>query len=116
VVRALGLTDTAVALTLLALATTAELFALAWAALRRGVSEIAVGGVVGSVAYNATATLEVAALIRPLAVTGLLAPAIAAAVLPVALLAAAPRGQLGRTAGAVLVVAYAVWVTVVLRR
>lgn len=108
VVRALGLTDTAVGLTLLALATTAELFALAWAAMRRGVSEIAVGGVIGSVAYNATATLGVAALIRPLTVTGLLAPAIAAAVLPVALLAAAPRGRLGRTAGAVLVVAYAV--------
>src|SRR6266498_2935294 len=34
VVRALGLTDSAVGLTLLALATTAELFALAWAAMR----------------------------------------------------------------------------------
>jgi cation:H+ antiporter len=116
VVRALGLTDSAVGLTLLALATTAELFALAWAAMRRGVSEIAVAGVIGSVAYNATATLGVAALIRPLTVTGLLAPVIAAALLPLALLAAAPRGRLGRTAGAVLVVAYAVWATVVLRR
>ncbi len=46
-VRALSLTDSAVGLTLLALATTAELFALAWAAMRRGVSEIAVAGVVG---------------------------------------------------------------------
>jgi cation:H+ antiporter len=114
-VRALGLTDSAIGLTLLALATTAELFALAWAAMRRGVSEIAVAGVIGSVAYNATATLGVAALIRPLTVNGILAPAIAAALLPLALLGAAPRGRLGRAAGAVLVVAYAIWVTVVLR-
>jgi cation:H+ antiporter len=87
VVRALDLTDSAIGLTLLALATTAELFALG-----------------------------VAALIRPLTVNGILAPAIAAAVLPLALLAAAPRGRLGRVAGAVLVIAYAVWVTAVLRR
>jgi Ca2+/Na+ antiporter len=90
VVRAFGLTDSAIGLTLLVLATTAELFALAWAAMRRGVSEIAVAGVIGSVAYNATATLGVAALVRPLAVTGILGPAIAAAILPVALLLVTP--------------------------
>src|SRR6266851_4089774 len=115
VVRALSLTDSAVGLTLLALATTAELFALAWAAMRRGVSEIAVAGVVGSVAYNATATLGVAALVRPLTVGGLLWPAVTAAALPVVLLAAALRGRLNRWAGALLVAAYAGWVTVVLR-
>jgi len=116
VVRALRLTDSAVGLTLLALATTAELFALAWAATRRGVSEIAVAGVVGSVAYNATASLGVAALVRPLAVGGLLAPAIAAAVLPVALLAITPGGRLSRPAGVVLVIGYGAWVTAVLAR
>src|SRR6516165_481386 len=100
VVRAAGLSDSAVGLTLLALATTAELFALAWAAMRRGVSEIAVAGVIGSVAYNATASLGVAALVRPLAVTGILAPSIGAAILPLALLALAPRAQLTRAAGA----------------
>jgi cation:H+ antiporter len=114
VVRALGRTDSAVGLTLLALATTAELFALAWAAMRRGISEIAVAGVIGSVAYNATASLGVAALTRPLAVSGILAPAIAAAILPGALLAVTPRGQLTRLAGAVLVIGYAVWVSAVL--
>ena len=97
-----------------ALATTAELFALAWAAMRRGVSEIAVAGVIGSVAYNATATLGVAALIRPLAVTGILVPAIAASVLPVVLLLVTPGGSLNRQAGAVLVLGYSVWVTAVL--
>ena len=116
VVRAAGLSDSAVGLTLLALATTAELFALAWAAMRRGVSEIAVAGVIGSVAYNATATLGVAALVRPLAVTGILVPAITAAILPVAVLALTPRRQLTRPLGAVLVIGYAVWVTAVLTR
>lgn len=116
VVAALSLTDSAVGLTLLALATTAELFALAWAAMRRGVSEIAVAGVVGSVAYNATASLGVAALVRPLAVGGILAPAIAAAALPAALLAVTPGGRLNRQAGAVLVIGYGAWVTAVLIR
>ena len=116
VVAALSLTDSAVGLTLLALATTAELFALAWAAMRRGVSEIAVAGVAGSVAYNATASLGVAALVRPLAVGGILAPAIAAAALPLALLVITPGGRLTRQAGAVLMVGYAAWVAAVLVR
>jgi cation:H+ antiporter len=115
VVRALALSDSAVGLTLLALATTAELFALAWAAMRRGIAEIAVAGVIGSVAYNATATLGAAALVRPLTVGGLLWPAVTAAALPLVLLAAALRGRLNRWAGALLVAAYAGWVTVVLR-
>ncbi len=114
VVRALNLTDSAVGLTLLALATTAELFALAWAAMRRGVSEIAVAGVVGSVAYNATASLGVAALVRPLAVSGILAPAVAAAALPAVLLVITPGGRLNRPTGAVLVAGYGAWVAAVL--
>jgi cation:H+ antiporter len=116
VVRALGLTDSAIGLTLLALATTAELFALAWAAMRRGISEIAVAGVIGSVAYNATATLGVAALIRPLTVNGILMPAIAAAILPVALLFVTREERLNRQTGAVLVLGYGAWVTAVLAR
>ena len=114
VVAALGLADSAVGLTLLALATTAELFALAWAAMRRGVSEIAVAGVIGSVAYNATASLGAAALVRPLAVTSIQVPAILAAVLPVALLVVTPGGRLNRPTGVVLVLGYAAWVTAVL--
>jgi cation:H+ antiporter len=116
VVRAAGLSDSAVGLTLLGLATTAELFALAWAAMRRGVSEIAVAGVIGSVAYNATATLGVAALVRPLDVSGILVPAIAAAILPIALLTVTPRRQLTRPVGVVLVIGYAAWVAAVLAR
>lgn len=115
VVAALGQTDTAVGLTVLALATTAELFALVWAAGRRGASEIAVAGVVGSAAYNATATLGAAALARPLAVTGLVLPAAVGAALPVAVVALAwRRGHLGRPAGALLVAGYLGFVLLVL--
>jgi cation:H+ antiporter len=116
VVAALRLTDSAVGLTLLALATTAELLALAWAAMRRDVSEIAVAGVVGSVAYNATASLGVAALVRPLATGGILAPAIGAAALPAVLLAVTPGGRLNRPVGVLLLIGYAAWVTAVLIR
>ncbi len=67
VVTAWGRTDEAVGLVVLALATTAELFALVLAAARRGVEEVAVAAVVGSAAYNATATLGGAALVVPAA-------------------------------------------------
>jgi len=116
VVVALGQTDTAIGLTLLALATTAELFALVWSAARRGVSEIAVSGVVGSAAYNATATLGAAALARPLSVSGLTVPAAVAAGLPLAVVALAWRGQrLGRLAGALLCAGYAAFVVITFR-
>jgi len=116
VVETLGRTDTAVGLTVLALATTAELFALVLAAMRHDVPEVAVAGVVGSAAYNATATLGAAALARPLAVEdGTLGPAALAAVLPLVVVAMAGRaGRLGRPAGALLLTGYAAYVVLVL--
>jgi cation:H+ antiporter len=102
IVQSFGVSDSAVGLTLVALATTAELFALAWAALRRGVAEIAVAGVVGSAAYNATATLGVAALVRPLSTAGVIGPAWLAAGLPLVVVAAGGRRQrLGASPGSV---------------
>lgn len=115
VVDVLGASDNAVGLTFLALATTAELFALVWAAARRGATEIAVAGVVGSAAYNATATLGAAALVRPLAAGGLLAPAVLAAALPLVVVGLAPRGRLGRPAGLALLAAYAAYAVLVFR-
>ena len=109
VVESIDRTDSAVGLTILALATTAELFALVLTAVRHAVPEIAVAGVVGSAAYNATATLGTAALARPLAVDGVLASAVAAAVLPLVVLALAPRGRMGRPAGALLCAGYATY-------
>ncbi|MGH3326531.1 MAG: sodium:calcium antiporter [Streptomycetales bacterium] len=113
-VEALGQSDTAVGLTLLALATTAELFALVVAAARHGVSELAVAGVVGSATYNATASLGAAALARPLDVPGMTGPALVAAALPLAVVALAARGHLGRAAGALLCGAYAAYLALVL--
>ncbi|MQA83254.1 MAG: hypothetical protein GEV03_01140 [Streptosporangiales bacterium] len=116
VVEALGVAEGAVGLTLLAFATTAEMFALVLAAARREVTEIAVAGVVGSAIYNATATLGAAALARPLAVDGLLGPALAAALLPIAVLLLAPRGRLTRPAGVLLAAGYVGYVALILIR
>jgi cation:H+ antiporter len=116
VVETLGRTDTAVGLTVLALATTAELFALVLAAMRHDVPEVAVAGVVGSAAYNATATLGAAALARPLAVEdGTLGAAALAAALPLVVVGLAGRGgRLGRPAGALLLTGYAAYLVLVL--
>jgi cation:H+ antiporter len=116
VVHSLHVSDTAIGLTLLALATTAELFALVLAAARHDVGEVAVAGIVGSAAYNATATLGTAALVRPLATGAVLVPAVAAAVLPLVLLALARDGTLRRVGGAVLVATYASYIAFVFLR
>jgi cation:H+ antiporter len=114
VVESLGRADSAVGLTVLALATSAELFALVLTATRHDVPEVAVAGVVGSAAYNATATLGAAALAAPLAVDGVVASAVAAAALPVVVLALAPAGRLGRAAGAALLAGYTTYVLLLL--
>ena len=115
VVDAIGRSDSAVGLTILALATTAELFALVLTAARHDVPEIAVAGIVGSAAYNATATLGAAALARPLAVEGVIWAAVVAALLPLVILLFARRGHLGRAAGGALCAGYAAYAVVVLR-
>jgi cation:H+ antiporter len=114
VVDALGRSDSAVGLTVLAFATTAELFAIVWAAARHDVPEIAVAGIVGSAVYNATATLGVAALVSPLQDQDVAVPALAAALLPLAVLALARGARLGRRAGGLLVAGYAVYVVLLL--
>lgn len=116
VVRSLHQTETAIGLTVLALATTAELFALVFAAARRDVGEVAVAAIVGSAAYNATATLGTAALVRPLHTGPVLVPAVAAAVLPMVLLGVARGGAVRRPGGAVLVALYASYVLYVFAR
>ena len=112
-VTAVDRSDTAVGLTVLGLATTAELFALVLAAARHGVEEVAVAAVVGSAAYNATATLGAAAVVAPLPQTALVAASVAA-VLPLAVVALSRGGSLGRAAGGSLLVAYLVFVVATL--
>lgn len=113
-VAQIGRTDEAVGLVVLGLATTAELFAIVLAAARHGAEEVAVAAVVGSAAYNATATLGAAALASPLRVEDVLVPAALAAALPLAIVALGRSGSLGRLAGAGLLASYVVFAVLVL--
>jgi cation:H+ antiporter len=116
IVSALSVTDTAVGLTLVAIATTAELFALVWAAARRDIGDLAIAAIMGSAAYNATATLGAATLARPATQLDLRTAAIAAAALPFVVLVAGGRDRvLTRIAGVALVAGYVVFVVLVLR-
>ena len=114
-VDALAVRDTAVGLTALALATTAELFALVLAASRHDVPEVAVAGLVGAVGYNATVSLGLAAVVRPLDAPGIRPAAAVAALLPLLLALPTGRGRrLGRRLGAVLVVGYLAYLALTL--
>jgi cation:H+ antiporter len=116
IVNSFGLAQSVVGLTFVALATTAELFALVWAAFRRGVEELAIAGVLGSALYNATATLGVAALVRPLVETGISWQAWLAAALPAFLAVnAAIAKRVGRITGGLLVATYAIYLGLTFR-
>lgn len=115
VVESLNLEDAAVGLTFVGLATTAELFALVWAAARRGVEELAVAGVLGSALYNATATLGTAALVHPVPAAGLFSASWLAASIPLVLVVSSWRGHLPRQLGWVLLAGYLIFVVVTVR-
>lgn len=116
-VHSLGLSQSAVGSTVVALATTAELFALVWAAFRRDLGELALAGLLGSVLYNATATLGVAALVHPLTASGLDGAAWLAAGLPGALVGLRRLPDLAvRAAGLLLVSAYGAYLGLSLAR
>ena len=115
-VDVLGLSESVVGLTILALATSAEMVALVWAARRRGLTGLVVAGAVGAVAYNATVTLGLAALVSPLALgrhNPVAAVAVVTAVLPLVLLTGARSGRLPRVVGGLLVAAYLATVAVI---
>ncbi|HET6953961.1 MAG TPA: hypothetical protein VFI47_26585 [Acidimicrobiales bacterium] len=107
-----------VSLTVVGFATGFELVVLAWSSARRGISEAVVAGVVGSYAYNATMTLGVAAVVRPLRVTDaaqLHPPMLAMlAALAVVLALALRHHRLGRREGWLLLALYPVFVAVAL--
>lgn len=108
-VDAFGATESVIGLTVLALATSAEMIALVLAAHRRGVTEIALAGAVGSVAYNATITLGLAAWVDPLLLgrsSPVLVIGVVTAVLPLLLLAGRRTGSLPRSLGLLLALAY----------
>jgi cation:H+ antiporter len=116
IVNSLGLAESVVGLTFVAIATTAELFALVLAAYRRGVEELALAGVLGSALYNSTATLGVAALVRPLHVQDIQWQAWLAAALPAGIVTYSLLfRRVGRTGGVLLVATYAAHLALTLR-
>jgi cation:H+ antiporter len=113
-------TQTRLGLTLVGFATAFELVVLAWSSARRNISEAVVAGVVGSFAYNCTMTLGAGALARPLHISDasqLHGPWIVmVASLGLVLVLAAPRHELRRPAGVLLLIAYPIVVGLVLAR
>ncbi len=115
-VALVGVGGSVVGLTVVALATTSEFVALIPASLRRGIPELAAAGIVGSVLYNATATLGVAALARPLAAEGIASSAaLVMGLLTVIGAIAGMRERIGRLTAALLLLAYGVYVWVLWR-
>jgi cation:H+ antiporter len=111
-VDVLGVEDSVVGLSVVALATTAELFALVVSAHRHRISELAVAGVVGSAGYNATVTLGGAALARPIVTGGVTAAAWLAAGLPLLILGLGGRtGQLKSWGAVILIAVYLTYVS-----
>lgn len=103
-------TQTKLALTLVGLATAFELVILTWSTARRGATEAAVAGVVGSFAYNVTMTLGAAAIARPLKILDaslLHFPLfVMMGSLALVIVLASFRGYLNKTAGVILLTAY----------
>jgi cation:H+ antiporter len=93
------------------------LVVLAWSTARRGATEAAIAGVVGSFAYNVTMTLGAGALARPLQIpnaASLHAPWIyMLASLAFVLVLSARGGVLGRRSGVALLAAYPVFIALV---
>lgn len=103
------LTGSVIGLTVLGLATSAEMVALVWAAHRRGVSELVVAAAVGAVAYNATVSIGLGALVSPLAIgkgSPVLMIGLLTVVLPLLLFTGARTGTLPRALGVVLLGGY----------
>jgi cation:H+ antiporter len=117
VVASLALSESGVGLTLVAFATSAELLALLWAARRHEVTELALAALVGSVVGNATATLGIAALVRPLEAGDIVVAAWLAAGLSMLLLAPLDENRRrAATTGVLLICSYVLFVVLALRR
>ena len=112
-------TQTKLGFTIVGFATGFELVVLAWSAARREAPEAVVAGVVGSFAYNVTMTLGAAAFVHPLVlqnVRQLHLPLIAMlAALALGIGLAAPRKVLTRRSATALLLAYVLFVLLVLR-
>ncbi len=113
--RLIGLSQGTVGATIVSLGTGAEMIALGVSAARKKQSDILVGGILGSFAYNLLVTLGLAAAIHPLSVdthvTFIALPAMIAAHL--ILLALVWHGKISRVIGGLLVGAYLAYLIIV---
>lgn len=101
--------------TIVSLAAASEMIVLGITAARKGQSEVLVGGILGSFAYNLLVTLGLAAVVNPLPVDfhQTLIPLIFMLVSHLALLALIWRGRFGRVAGSVFVLGYVTYLALV---
>ena len=113
--QAIGLSQGAVGATIVSLGTGAEMIALGVSAARKKQSDILVGGILGSFAYNLLVTLGLAATIHPIPVdphvTFIALPAMI--VVHLALLVLVWYGKIPRVMGGLLVAAYLVYLIAV---
>ena len=115
--QAIGLSQGVVGATIVALGTGAEMIVLGISAARKKQSDILVGGILGSFAYNLLVTLGLAAAIHPLPV----APHMTVIALPIMvavhllLLALVWYGQIPRVIGGLLAGTYLAYLIVVVR-
>ncbi len=104
-----------IGLTIVSLGTGAEMIALGVSAARKHKSDVLVGGILGSFAYNLLVTLGLAAVVRPLPVSAqvihIALPFMIGA--HVVLLGFVWRGLMGRVAGALFVAAYIAYLAAV---
>jgi cation:H+ antiporter len=108
-VAGLGVEESVIGLTVLGLATSAEMVALVWAARRHGLTEVVVAATVGAVTYNATMSLGLAALVNPLGLgrhNPIIAVACVTALLPPVLLLGRRSATVPRPVGAALLLGY----------
>lgn len=114
-VSATALREGVIGATLVSLATGAEMIALGVKAARRQQSEVLVGGILGSFAYNLLVTLGLAAVVRPLTVDPqqTLLPLIIMIVAHLFLLLLIWRGSISRVMGGVLLATYVVYLVLI---
>lgn len=113
--RLIGLSQGTVGATVVSLGTGAEMIALGVSAARKKQSDILVGGILGSFAYNLLVTLGLAAAIHPLSIdthiTFIALPVMI--VIHVILLALVWYGKISRVTGTLLVGAYLAYLIIV---
>jgi cation:H+ antiporter len=112
IATALGISETVIGLTIVAVGTSLPELATSFAAARKGESELALGNVLGSNVFNILAILGLTAAIVPIPVPEGLSTVdlVVVAAAAAALLLALFLGKIGRGVGALFLLAYAAYI------